>query len=141
MPSDCNNMHSEGKRQNSPTCQCQIALPSPKATHMPPSAAKCGGGVQSKSESESRSVVFNFLQPHRLYSPWNFPGQDTRVGSLSLLQGSFPGLLNYRWVLYQLSHKGSPRILEWVAYPFFSESCRHRNQTRVPYIAGIFFTN
>ncbi|XP_069413638.1 sodium channel and clathrin linker 1 isoform X2 [Ovis canadensis] len=27
-----------------------------------------------------------------------------------------------RWILYQLSHKGSPRILEWVAYPFTSES-------------------
>ena len=25
---------------------------------------------------------------------------------------------NCRWILYQLSHKGSPRILEWVAYPF-----------------------
>ena len=22
------------------------------------------------------------------------------------------------WVLYQLSHKGNPKILEWVAYPF-----------------------
>ena len=41
-----------------------------------------------------------------------------------LLQGIFPtqglnpGLLHCRWILYQLSHKGSPRILEWVAYPF-----------------------
>ena len=33
-------------------------------------------------------------------------------------QGSNPGLLHYRQILYQLSHKGSPRILEWVAYPF-----------------------
>jgi len=50
------------------------------------------------------------------------------VGSLSLLQGIFPtygsnpGLLDCRRILYQLSHKGSPRILEWVAYPFFSRS-------------------
>ena len=29
------------------------------------------------------------LWPHRLYSPWNSPGQNTRVGSLSLLQGSY----------------------------------------------------
>ena len=36
------------------------------------------------SENESRSVVYNSLQPH---SPWNFPGQNTRVGSLPLLQG------------------------------------------------------
>ena len=39
-------------------------------------------------------------------------------------------------ILYQLSHKGSPRILEWVAYPFSS-----RNQTGVSRIAGGFFTN
>ena len=27
-----------------------------------------------------------------------------------------------RQILYQLRHKGSPRILEWVAYPFSSRS-------------------
>ena len=53
------------------------------------------------------------LRPCGLYSPWNSPGQNTGVGSLSFLQGIFPtqgsnpGLLNCRWVLYQLSHKGS----------------------------------
>ena len=30
------------------------------------------------------------LWPHRLYSPWNSPGQNTGVDSLSLLQGIFP---------------------------------------------------
>ena len=35
-------------------------------------------------------------------------------------QGSNPGLLHCRWILYQLSHQGSPRILEWVVYPFSS---------------------
>ena len=55
---------------------------------------------------------------------WNFPGQNTGVSSLSLFQGIFPtqgsnpGLPQCRWILYQLSHKGSPRILEWVPYPF-----------------------
>ena len=50
--------------------------------------------------------------------------KNTGVGSLSLLQGisltqgSNQGLLHCRWILYQLSHQGSPRILEWVAYPF-----------------------
>ena len=29
------------------------------------------------------------LQPQGLYSPWNSPGQNTGVGSLSLLQGIF----------------------------------------------------
>ena len=28
--------------------------------------------------------------PHGLYSPWNSPGQNTGVGSLSLLQGNLP---------------------------------------------------
>ena len=63
------------------------------------------------------------LRPHGLYSPWNSPGLNAGVGSLSLLQGIFPtqgsnpGLLHCRQILYQLSHKGSPRILEWVAFP------------------------
>ena len=48
------------------------------------------------------------------YSPWNSPGQNTGVGSLSLLQGilpaqgSNPGLPHCRRVLYQLSYQGSP---------------------------------
>ena len=67
-----------------------------------------------QSESESHSVVSNSLQPHRLYSPWNFPGQDTGVASVSLLQRIFPtqesnwGLLYCRQILYQLSYQGSP---------------------------------
>jgi len=58
------------------------------------------------------------------YILWNPPGQNTGVSSYSLLrgifltQGSNPGLLDCRWIVYQLSHQGSPRILEWVAYPF-----------------------
>ena len=77
---------------------------------------------------ESRLVVPNALQPQGLYSPWNSPGQNTGVGCHAPIQGIFPtqgsipGLLYCRWILYQLSHKGSPRILEWVAYPFSRES-------------------
>ena len=50
------------------------------------------------------------------YSPWDSPGQNTGMGSLSLLQGIFPtqgsnpGLPHCRQILYQLSHnclKGS----------------------------------
>ena len=64
--------------------------------------------------SESRSVVSDSLRPHGLYSPWNSPGQNTGVGSLSLLQGmvptqgSNPGLPRCRRILYQQSHRGSP---------------------------------
>ena len=87
------------------------------------------------------------LWPHGLYSLWHSPGQNIGVGSLFLLQGIFPtqgsnpGLPNCRRILYQLSHKGSPRILEWVAYPFSSGSSWPRNQTGVSCIAGGFFTN
>ena len=100
-----------------------------------------------KSESESHSVMSDSLQPHGLYSPWNSPGQNTGVGSRSLLQGIFPthgldpGLLICRQILYQLSHKGSPRILEWVAYPFSRGSSQPRDQTQVSQIAGRFFTS
>ena len=58
------------------------------------------------------------LQHHGLYSPWNSLGQNTVLGSLLQrifpTQGSNPGLLHCRWVLYHLSHRGSPRILKWV---------------------------
>ena len=88
--------------------------------------------------SESRSVVSNSLWPHGLYkesdttewlnwsglyNPWNSLSQNSGVGRRSLLQGIFPtqglnpGLLHCRQILYQLSHKGSPRILEWIAFP------------------------
>ena len=73
------------------------------------------------------------------------PGQKTGVGSL--LQGIFPtqglnpGLPNCRQILYQLSHQGSPRILEWVVYPFSNRFSQPRNLTRVSCIAGRFFTS
>ena len=98
-------------------------------------------------ESESHSVVSNSLWPHGLYNPWNSPGQNTGVGSLPFIQGLFPtqgsnpGLPHCRWILYQLSYKGSPRVLEWVAYPFSSGSSQPRNWTRVSCIKGGFFTN
>ena len=78
---------------------------------------------------------------------WNSPGQNTRVGTLSLLQRNFPtqglnpGLTHWGRILNQLSHKGSPRILEWVAYPFSRGSSWPRNLTGVSCIANGFFTN
>ena len=71
-----------------------------------------------EKESESCSVVSDSLWPHGLYSPWNSLGQNTGVGSLFPLQGIFPtqglnpGLLHCRWMLCQLSHKGSPWMWE-----------------------------
>ena len=99
------------------------------------------------AESESHSVMSKSLWPRELYSPSDSPGQNTGAGSLSLLQeifqtqGSNPGLLHCRWILHQLSHQGSPRILEWVAYPFSNRSSRPRNRTGASCIASGFFTN
>ena len=84
------------------------------------------------------TVVSNSLWPHGQYNPWNSPGQNTGVGNLSLLQGTFStqgsntGLPHRRQILYQLSHKGSPRILEQVAYPISSGSSQSRNQPGSP---------
>ena len=71
-----------------------------------------------KSESVSHLVVSDSLQPHRLWPtkllcPRNSPGKNTRVGNHSffqgiLTQGSNPGVLHCRQILYQLSHQGSP---------------------------------
>ena len=66
-----------------------------------------------ESKSESRSVAFNSLWPHGLYSSWNSPGQNTGVGNLLLLQDIFPtqglnpGHPHCGEILYQVSHKGS----------------------------------
>ena len=96
----------------------------------------------SVEKKESESCVWLFATPWTIYSPWNSPGQNTGVGSLSLLQGIFPiqgsnpGLPHCRQILCQLSHKGSPRILEWVAYPFSRGSSQPRNWIRAPCIAG-----
>ena len=107
----------------------------------------CPRSHWEESESKSRLVVSNSLWPCGLYSPCNSPGQNTGVGSLSLLQGIFPnqgsnplGLPHCRRILYQLSHKGSPRILEWIAYPFSRGSSWPTNQPGVSCIAGRFFT-
>ena len=68
-----------------------------------------------RKESETHSVGSNSLRPHELYSLWNSPGQNTGVGSLSLLQrifptqGSNPGLPHCRWILYQLGYQGKPK--------------------------------
>ena len=52
-------------------------------------------------------------------------GKNTGVGCYGLLEGIFstwgsnPCLPRCRQILYHLSHQGTPKILEWVTYPFF----------------------
>ena len=78
----------------------------------------------------SHTVLFNSLQPIDCSPPGSSvlgdsQGKNTGVGGHALLQGIFPnqgsnpGLSHCRRILYLLSHQGSPRTLEWVAYPFF----------------------
>ena len=95
---------------------------------------------------KSLSHVWPFATLRTIQS-MKFSRPEYWVSSLSLLQGIFPtqglnpGLPHCRQILYQLSHKGSPRILEWVTYPFSSGSSQPRNRTGVSCIAGRFFTN
>ena len=68
------------------------------------------GSSQSRDQTQSPALQANSL-------PAEPPGKpkNTGVGSLSLLQGIFPtqesnwGLLPCRWILYHLSHQGSPK--------------------------------
>ena len=63
-------------------------------------------------------------------SPGELPNPGIEPRSPALQVDSLPA-----------EHKGSPRILEWVAYPFSSRSSLPRNRTGVYSIAGGFFTN
>ena len=114
------------------------------------------------------------LLPTRLLCPWDFPGKDTGVGCHFLLQGIFPtqgsnpGLLHCRQILYLLSHRESEsespsvvsdslpaidyivygilqvlqaKILEWVAFPFSRVSSQPRDRTQVSHVAVGFFTS
>ena len=96
----------------------------------------------------SRSVVSDCdpmdCSPPGSSVPGDSPGKNTGVGCHALLQGIFPtqgsnpDLLNCGQFLYHLSHQGSPKMLEWVAYPFSRGPSWPRNQTRVSCIAGRF---
>ena len=101
----------------------------------------------------SSSVVSDSLWPIDCNPPGSSVygdslGKNTGVGCHALLQGIFPiqgsnpGLPpTLQASLYNLSHQGNPRILEWVAYPFSRGSSRPRNWTRVSCIADGFFTS
>ena len=68
-------------------------------------------------------------------------GSPSLLQGIFLTQGSNSGLPHCRWILYHLSHQGSPRILEWAAYPLSSGSSQPRNQTGVSCIASRFFNS
>ena len=102
--------------------ECCVGLPCPPPGDLP----------NPRIESTFPTLWVNSLTSEPPGKPKN-----TGVGSLSLLQGIFPtqgsntDLPHCRWTLDRLSHKGNPRILGWVAYPFSSGSSQPRNQTGV----------
>ena len=80
------------------------------------------------------NVLSGSLRPHELYSPWNSsPGQNTGMGSLSLLRGIFPtqglnpGLLHCRWICYHLSHQGGEGDGTPLQYSCLVQSHRRRS--------------
>ena len=73
-------------------------------------------------------LFFSMQSCLTLCDPMEFSRPEYRSGQgIFPTQGSNPGLPHCRQILYQLSHMGSPRILEWVAYPFSRGSSRPRN--------------
>ena len=105
-------------------------------------------------ESESHSVVSGSLWPHgllptKLLCSWTSPGQNTGVGSLSLLQWISPtqklnrGPLHCRWILYRLSYQGSPldiceyftNLIEVLGFYFISKKdlCINNSGSNFPF--------
>ena len=88
------------------------------------------GGVPKEARKGGRRLCVNrsvmpdsatpWIGAHQ--APWGFPGKNTGVGCHSLLQeifpiqGSNPGLLQCRQILYHLSHSGSHgrRLDGWI---------------------------
>ena len=98
-------------------------------------------------ESETHPVMSDSLRLHGLYCPWNSPGQNIGVGSLSLLQGIFPtqglnpDLPQLQADSLPAEPQQKPKNTGWVAHPFSSGSSWPRVRTRVSYFADRFFTN
>ena len=84
----------------------------------------CSVVSNSLTVSITYECVCHGLQPVRLLCPWDLPGKNTGVGCHSLLQGIFltqgsnPGLLQCRQILYQLSHQGTNPIFFFLAAPW-----------------------
>ena len=102
--------------------------------------------IQVKSVRKGKTNTVRYL----FATPWTRVHgilQARILDLLSLLQGIFstqgsnPGLPHCRQILYQLSHRGSPRKLEWVAFPFSRGCSQPRDQTGVSCSAGRFFTS
>ena len=109
-------------------------LPFPSPGDLPnpglePTSPALAGGFFTTEPKNGSEVKWKSLNHVWLFvTPWTIQSME-----FSLLQGIFPtqglnpGLPHCKWILYQLSHKESPRILEWVVYPFSSGSSQPKN--------------
>ena len=109
-----------------------------------------------KSLSRVQLFVTPWTIAYQFLHSWNFPGKSTGVGCHFLLQGIFltqgsnPGLLHYRQVLYHLSHQGraylnEPHfILIYKETEALKDSMTHRRfpgqlpAEFSPFLAGLF---
>ena len=102
-------------------------------------------GSQRIGHDWATELNWTGLQPPGFSVHGDSPGKNTGVGCYALLQGIFltqgsnPGLLHCPRILYRLSHEGSPKLLEWAAYPFSRGPSWPRSRTEVSCIAGGFF--
>ena len=111
----------------------------------------CLHGVMPCCTVLSCSVVSDSLWPHGCSLPGSSvhgdsPGKNTGVDCRTLLQrisptqGLSPGLPHCRQILYQLSHKRSPRIWEWGSLSLLQRIFLTQESNRDLLIAGGFFT-
>ena len=97
----------------------------PQITHLCTNLPLLKFNIYSHMKAKLLSRFILFVTPWTIQSV-NSPGQNPGVGNHCIIQvilptqGSNLVLPHCRQILYQLSHKGSPRILQWVAYPFSS---------------------
>ena len=69
-------------------------------------------------------LCLTLCDPMDYTSPWNSPGQNTGVGKLFpspgdlVNPGTEPGSPTLQADSLPAEQRGSPRTLEWVAYPF-----------------------
>ena len=93
----------------------------------------------------SRSVVSDSVTPrtaaHQAPLSMGFSRQEDWSGLPCPPAGGLPdlGIQPESRVLYHWRQLGSPRILEWVTYPFSRGSSQPRNQTTVSCVAARFF--
>ena len=105
---------------------CSVVFDSLWLQGLQPARLLCPWGVSrqewvamssSRGSSQPRNPRSPTLQVASLPSEPPGKPKNTRVGSLSLLQGIFltqesnRGLLHCRWILHQLSYQGSPHLL------------------------------